>query len=269
MSQHDHTAPDHDGEPWHDHSRDLTFVKRRRDLLKKGLGMLAFASASQVGTVLVKGATLTTATPAETQGPYWVDEKLNRSDIRADSSGTYGSAAGLPLRLTVGVSKLAGGKATPVSGAWVDLWHCDAYGQYSDEAAGMGNANTKGKNYLRGYQVTSGHGLVNFTTVYPGWYTSRTPHIHARVRQFSGTTTTTNFTTQFFFTESVTNYVYANVAPYSARNNRDTTNATDSVYKTVTSSVGSTSAAPDGTKLMLRMSDNGTYAIGSFNIVLI
>lgn len=61
-----------------------------------------------------------------------------------------------------------------------------------------------------------------------GPYTGRTPHIHARVRLYSGTSTTENFTTQFFF-DAITDVVYQ-MAPYNIRPNRDTINTTDSVY---------------------------------------
>src|SRR5439155_14057363 len=98
--------------------------------------------------------------------------------------------AGLPLYLTVSCSVLANGIASPLAGAQIDIWHCNGAGAYSDEAAGMGNPNTVGLKYLRGYQTTAARGIVQFTTIYPGWYTSRTAHIHARVRTYSGTTVT-------------------------------------------------------------------------------
>ena len=174
-------------------------------------------------------------TPQVTEGPYWVDEKLFRSDIRTDPA-TGVARAGVPLELTITVQNTANGSCAPMVGAWVDIWHCDAIGIYSDESTynpggGTGNVNTKGERFLRGYQVTDGNGQVKFSTIYPGWYSSRTIHIHVRVRTFSGANTVDNFVSQVFFDEALNNKVLA-VAPYSNRTSaRDTTNATDNVYR--------------------------------------
>src|SRR5437762_7567374 len=71
------------------------------------------------------------ATPTQTEGPYFVDERLNRSDIRSDpSDGTVKD--GVPLRLVLQVSQVTGGACSPLVGAQVDLWQCDALGVYSD-----------------------------------------------------------------------------------------------------------------------------------------
>src|SRR2546421_691464 len=83
-----------------------------------------------------------------------------------------------------------------------------AAGGYPDEPAGMGNPNPSGQKFPRGSQVSDPRGVVRFTTIYPGWYTSRTAHIHARIRTYSGTTTTLNMTTQFFFDDTISDYVY-------------------------------------------------------------
>src|SRR5438477_2608612 len=127
-------------------------------------------------------------TPEETEGPYWVEEGLDRSDITVDPSD--GSVRpGVPLQLNLNVLR-ADASCAPAAGARVDVWHCDAGGLYSDEAAN----GTVGKRFLRGYQTTDANGAVRFTTIYPGWYSGRTIHIHFRVRTFDGATTTTNFT---------------------------------------------------------------------------
>jgi uncharacterized protein (TIGR03437 family) len=90
---------------------------------------------------------------------------------------------------------------------------------------------TTGQKFLRGYQITDSNGQVQFTTVYPGWYTSRTIHIHVRIRTYSGSATLTNYTTQIFFDDTINNTVLANAA-YARTMPRDTTNATDNVYTT-------------------------------------
>ncbi len=203
-------------------------------------------------------------TPGVTEGPYWVDEMLNRTDVRSDPT-TGVVQQGLPMALAVNVSQLnADGSVTPLPGAFLDIWHCNAMGIYSDIAA----ENSTGSQYLRGYQVTNAHGNVKFTTIYPGWYSGRTPHIHARVRVYDATTdaVTYNFTTQFFFDDATTEDVYKNVAPYNTRTIQDTLNAVDMVY-TGGSNDGSP-AANAGQYLLLRLAENRTKATASFNIVI-
>jgi protocatechuate 3,4-dioxygenase beta subunit len=163
-------------------------------------------------------------TPAETEGPYFVDERLNRSDITADpSTGTR--RGGVPLSLTFQVSRVGTGGCTALSAAQVDVWHCDATGVYSDVSA----QSTLGQRFLRGYQLTDADGVARFATIYPGWYRGRTVHIHFKVRTYSGATKSFEFSSQLFFDEAATDAVYG-LAPYSSRPTRDTRNQADMVY---------------------------------------
>ncbi|WP_321473700.1 hypothetical protein [uncultured Paludibaculum sp.] len=162
--------------------------------------------------------------PEMTEGPYWVDEKLNRSDIRIDPSD--GSVKpGMPLALTINVYLVNGSSCALLPNAYVDIWHCDAGGLYSDVQANS----TVGKKFLRGYQVTNSNGAVQFTTIYPGWYSGRAVHIHMRIRTYSGTQTLGQFTSQLFFDDSITDQVYT-VSPYNTRGTRNTLNSNDSIY---------------------------------------
>jgi protocatechuate 3,4-dioxygenase beta subunit len=79
-------------------------------------------------------------------------------------------------------------------GARVEIWHCDATGLYSDVAQN----NTRNQEFLRGYQIADENGVVNFTTIYPGWYMGRAVHIHFKVRTYSGDTRLDEFTSHFF-----------------------------------------------------------------------
>lgn len=131
--------------------------------LPGGANTPAGSTASSTAT-----ATATTATavaipscivrPELTEGPYFVDEKLNRSDIRADSS-TGEQRPGVPLVLAFAVSRLDGSTCTAFEGALVDVWHCDALGEYSDVQANVG------EDWLRGYQVTEANGAASFTSI--------------------------------------------------------------------------------------------------------
>ncbi len=160
--------------------------------------------------------------PAMTEGPYFVDEKLNRSDVRSDpSDGTVKD--GLPLVIKMNVSSINGSACAALSGATVDIWHCDAAGVYSD--ASDPSFNTKGKKFLRGYQTTDANGQVQFTTIYPGWYHGRAVHIHFKIRTSSGH----DFTSQWFFDDTLSDTVFAQ-APYAAKGARDTRNSNDGIF---------------------------------------
>jgi protocatechuate 3,4-dioxygenase beta subunit len=164
-------------------------------------------------------------TPALTEGPYFVDEKLNRSDIRVDPTDNT-MRPGVPLRLKMTVYRIDSGACTPLTGATVDVWHCDALGLYSD----VQSEGSAGKKFLRGYQVTDEKGAAEFITIYPGWYRGRAVHVHFKARLYAGSQKTYEFTSQFFFDEAITDIVYAQ-APYNTKGTRDTKNSTDGIFR--------------------------------------
>ena len=166
-------------------------------------------------------------TPALTEGPYFVDEKLNRADIRSDPTNSA-VKAGTPLALTFVVQRVAGGQCAPLANATVDVWHCDAAGVYSD--ASDPGFNTKGQKFLRGYQVTDAAGKAAFNTIYPGWYQGRAVHIHFKVRGLRADGKSFDFTSQLFFDEAVTDVVHAQ-QPYAAKGRRTLLNAGDGIWR--------------------------------------
>jgi protocatechuate 3,4-dioxygenase beta subunit len=211
-------------------------------------------------TEMAEAATAVVLTPQAEEGPYFVDEKLNRSDVIVDPFDNS-ITEGLPLMLGITVSQSVDGVVSPLPNAYVDIWQANADGVYSDEAV----QGTTGRKYLRGYQVTDAHGNVHFLTIYPGWYRGRTAHIHCRVRLYSGTTATYSFETQFFFDEAITDRVYNSVAPYTTRAaQRDTTNAADGIYNLVDCTTGAVS----GNELTLVLNANTTRAVASYSLIL-
>ena len=189
----------------------------------------AAATASRASTASPTSAPVAcVVTPALTEGPYFVDERLNRSDIRSDPSGGA-VKEGVPLRLNLTVSNVNGATCTPIVGAVVDMWHCDALGEYSDISGGAGQSDTSGQKFLRGYQVTDGNGGVQFQTIYPGWYRGRTIHIHFKVRTDPDAASGYEFTSQMFFDEAITDSVLAR-APYNQKGSPDTRNARDNIF---------------------------------------
>jgi protocatechuate 3,4-dioxygenase beta subunit len=164
--------------------------------------------------------------PEQTEGPYFVDEKLNRSDIRIDPSDNS-IRAGIPLRLQFNVSRIAHGVCEPLRGAIIDVWHCDAAGIYSDvRERGF---DTRGKKFLRGYQVTDA-GFAQFTTIYPGWYGGRAVHIHFKIRTDPRSPQVREFVSQLYFDEAITDQVHQQ-APYHRRGRRTTLNDQDFIYR--------------------------------------
>jgi protocatechuate 3,4-dioxygenase beta subunit len=175
-----------------------------------------------------------------TRGPYFVDNAAHpnivgdvvdasipeRADIRSDTKSGSGTQSGLPLNLAITVgSYSSSGTCANISGAQVHIWHCNAQGEYSDVQ------NLTSENFLRGYQYTDSNGQVAFTTIYPGWYSGRTVHIHIKVRIFdSSGNVTTEATTQLFFADSNSTAVYSANSTYSRSGTRDTVNALDSIY---------------------------------------
>jgi len=227
----------------------------RRILLQNTLASAALGLSSP----LVRAALGNTSNVEVTEGPYFVDELLKRSDIRVDpSDGTV--QAGLPLLLSVSVSTLDTVK--PLPHAYVDIWHCNAQGLYSDVSANS----TVGQKFLRGYQVSDAQGKVQFKSIYPGWYSGRSPHIHAKVRQFSGSTKTLELTTQFFFDEQLTQLIYSDSnLPYYPHGLPDMPHSTDQVYN------GNNSCVPGavaGDTLKLKITRASNYASAKFDILI-
>ena len=190
--------------------------------------------------------------PEQTEGPYFVDEKLNRSDIRTDPSDGK-VVDGVPLQLTLRVSGVENDRCTPISGAIVDIWHCDALGVYSDVTDR--SFDTVGKKFLRGYQVTDNNGTVKFTTIYPGWYQGRTVHIHFKVRAAAASVPSYEFTSQLYFDDAVSDRIYTQ-PPYASIGERTQTNEQDGIFQ------------QGGDKLMLSVTENQQGYAATFDIGL-
>ena len=204
----------------------------------------AATTSSAAGRVAASASTATTTAalpgcvvrPELTLGPYFLDNQLNRSDIRSEP-GTGAAKPGVPLVVEFNVSQITNGQCLPLKGAMVDVWHCDADGIYSgvvDQGEGF---NTVGQKFLRGHQITDDKGVARFTTIYPGWYPGRAVHIHFKVRapwapgaKVTDATKQYDFTSQLFFEESQNDKVFAQ-APYNRKGPRDRMNESDGIYR--------------------------------------
>ena len=217
-------------------------ILTRRDALKLlGVGSAAFLAAcvapEETSTLVptsisTQGSSATSTAlhcvvhPELTLGPYFVDEQLNRSDIRSEPSD--GSVKeGVPLTFTVNVLDVANSSCTPIEGAQVDIWHCDALGVYS----GISDQGfeTTGQKFLRGHQLTDATGKVQFLSIYPGWYSGRAVHIHFMIRTTGADAQSYEFVSQFFFDDALSDQVFTQ-EPYASKGEHDTRNTNDNIY---------------------------------------
>jgi protocatechuate 3,4-dioxygenase beta subunit len=247
---------------------------------------IGVAAASPSAAAATAGCVLT---PEQTEGPYYIDVALMRSDV------TEGKA-GVPLQLDLTVQRA--GTCTAIQNATVEIWHCDALGVYSGydsntvqaqgEPSNSGGGSprpggpgagvspkpggppsgvapgggmpgsdaghvspTNTATFLRGGQASDASGKVTFQTVYPGWYQGRTVHIHVKVHAGGQVA----HTGQLYFDEAVTSAVYTQ-APYATHAGRDTTNASDGIYR------------DGGAQSMLALSPSGSGYLGTMTLVV-
>lgn len=121
-------------------------------------------------------------TPTETEGPF--PTKVPSSYIRSDIK--KGDGLGINMAALITIANV-NNNCSPLSGAMVDIWHCDVDGNYSQYGGTqMQSTNYQSVNWYRGRQITDSDGLVTFQTIFPGWYQSRATHIHVHIYDSTG-----------------------------------------------------------------------------------
>ena len=208
------------------------------------------------GPIRLAGTTLPACVvrPAQTEGPYFIDTKLNRSDIRADPTDGY-LPVGVPLDVSIAVSRLDGATCAPYSGVLVDVWQCDALGIYSGVKDINGMFDTTGKQFLRGHQRTDKDGLVQFRTIYPGFYQGRTTHIHFKIRTDPEQARGREFVSQVYFDDAASDAIFAR-KPYTDNRQRRVKNPDDGIYR------------QGGKDLLVRLEPSGAGFRARFDIGL-
>jgi protocatechuate 3,4-dioxygenase beta subunit len=209
-------------------------IRYRRFSRREMLGILGGATAALVtfgrDRSEVKAAALPACVvrPEQTEGPFFIDEQSNRSDIR---SGPFDDSVkpGTPLRLQFQVSRIDGTSCRPFQASVVDVWHCDAPGIYSGVREDR-ESDLRGRKFLRGYQITNAKGIADFLTIYPGWYEGRCVHIHFKIRGESSAGRRYELTSQLYFPDSVTDQVHRS-APYNSRGRRAVLNEDDFLFR--------------------------------------
>jgi protocatechuate 3,4-dioxygenase beta subunit len=183
------------------------------------------SSSSSSSSGSSSGSGSCSVTSSETAGPYptITPSSYVRSNIVDGQTGVA-----LTIKITICNTN---NSCAALSGALVDIWHCTAVGYYSEytdtPGGGYASVNYTSSHFLRGRQTTDANGLVTFTSIFPGWYSPRAPHIHAHIYNSSGTSL---LITQIAFPTDICDTVYTTVSPYSNRGKQDTANTADMVF---------------------------------------
>jgi protocatechuate 3,4-dioxygenase beta subunit len=212
-------------------------MKRIEFLKKSGIGLFAAATAiscqkdevggsdtntSTAGSTNGSSASNCTVTNTETEGPFPTKSpsSLQQVNIVSDRSG-------VPMTVKITI-KNKNSSCAALKDAIVDIWHCDADGNYSEYGGtGMQSTNYTSVHFLRGRQVTDSNGLVSFTSIFPGWYGGRAPHIHVHIYNSSGKSL---LVTQIAFPKTVCDNVYKNATNFYKKGTQDTLNENDNVF---------------------------------------
>lgn len=186
----------------------------------------ASAGSTSSATVTSALADCGVEIPTETAGPYpgdgsngpnvLVESGIVRSDISASFGSATGSVEGVPLTVTITLLDNSNG-CRPMTGAAVYAWHCDADGNYSLYSQGF-----ESENWLRGVQEADDSGQVTFTTIFPGAYPGRYPHIHFEVFESLSNTTSSGqvlAVSQIALTSAACEAVYATAGYESSQRN--------------------------------------------------
>ena len=194
----------------------------RKKFLKKGtLGLAAIIATPAVISACKKDKTdpnACTPSPSETAGPFPI-----KTPSELVNSNIIGDRTGIPLQVDILIQN-TNSDCSALPNAFVDIWQCDAHGNYS-EYSGQQEGDFTSQHFLRGRQTTDVNGKVSFISIYPGWYPGRAPHIHVEVKKQDGTSL---LISQIAFPEDISNTVYGTT---NYKGDFDTKNKKDGEFK--------------------------------------
>lgn len=174
-------------------------MKRKEFLAKSAVGLGGLIAIPLLGSSCKKNdPNVCQSSPEEVVGPF-----PHKSPAEVINSNIVGDRIGIPLAINITVENVNNGCA-PLGDVLVDIWQCDAKGNYS-EYTGQVQGDFTGQNFLRGRQTTDTNGKVSFISIYPGWYPGRAPHIHVEVLRSTGESL---LVTQIAFPEDTSKSVY-------------------------------------------------------------
>ncbi|KIM83257.1 hypothetical protein PILCRDRAFT_819495 [Piloderma croceum F 1598] len=210
-------------------------------------------SASPPRITNIQNFTCVTA-PEVTEGPYYINNEFVRHDLTEEQSG---------IKLVLDIGVLDTISCEPLDNVLVELWSANATGVYGSYGTTLSNRPgpspggpprrgppgrggggprgsppmTRNETFLRGGWQTNENGIVELTTIFPGFYAGRAPHIHTMVHKDwvmseNGTLVSHSGTVvhngQFFFHEKWNDMIYAE-RPYTDNKNRRTLNKDDHI----------------------------------------
>lgn len=228
----------HNHEEEHDDDKPIGYLLSRREVLKllggssaaivAGFALPKLVIAQETPTPSLTDTPTCVVRPELTEGPYFVENELNRFDLRFDPADESLIKSGLPLLLRFRISDVTDAACVPLADAQVDVWHCDAEGMYS----GVEDVNfdTTESMWLRGYQLSDEFGIAEFMTIVPGWYSGRAVHIHFKIRTELEDSESYEFTSQFFFDPDLIEELYTE-EPYAEKGLPDTPNEADNIFQ--------------------------------------
>ncbi|KAG5637239.1 hypothetical protein H0H81_005284 [Sphagnurus paluster] len=167
--------------------------------------------------------------PEVMEGPYYINNEYVRTDLTE-------TQAGVKLVLDIGVVDIV--TCTPLPNAFVELWAANATGEYGGYPAGN-PTHVHTETFLRGGYYTNANGIVEITTLYPGFYESRTAHIHTMIHKdwqqhANGTLISQSGSLvhvgQFFFEETWNDKIYETL-PYTTNKQPRTLNTEDELIE--------------------------------------
>lgn len=216
-------------------------MDRKKFLRKGAVGLGSIIAIPSLFTSCNKeddfDPTACATSPEETAGPFPIKTpaQLVRENI-------IGNRIGVPLMITLNIQDV-NNNCNPIEGSLVDIWHCDAQGNYS-EYNGQLDGDFTSENFLRGRQTTDANGNASYISIFPGWYPGRTPHIHVEVKSSTGTSL---LVTQISWDENISNTVYT-TQDYNG--NADTNNSNDGIVSNANLADSLTGNNTDGYVLM-------------------
>jgi protocatechuate 3,4-dioxygenase beta subunit len=198
----------------------MTTLTRRQALLVASGGVVAAVTSDARDALAQSGPGRCLLTPQATEGPFYLDPRLERADIVAGRPG-------IPLLVRFKVAEA--GTCAPAARARVDVWQCDAAGVYSGFGGQPGGVDASGQVFLRGHQRTDAAGVTEFRTIWPGWYPGRAPHIHFKVLLGDREA----LTAQLYFPDALNAKVFAANPAYRRRWAEEARNERDGIFRDV------------------------------------
>lgn len=197
----------------------------RKNFLKKGI--LGIGSVIAIPSMIssckkdndpIIDSTTCATSPSETAGPFPI--KTPADWVRAN---VVGDRTGVPLMLNITIQN-TNNSCAALAGVFVDIWQCDAAGNYSEYSEQL-DGNLTSEHFLRGRQTTDANGNVSFISIYPGWYPGRAPHIHIEILDSNGNSL---LVSQIAFPEDTSKTVYAT---NGYKGDFDTSNSNDGEFE--------------------------------------